>query len=263
MEPLFLVEEKQSVCRVRLNRPEIHNAFNDQMIKEMTEFFHSFHDKPEIRLVVLEGEGKSFCAGADLNWMKRMKNYSDEENYQDSVRLQLLFESINMCPVPVIAKVHGAVLGGGTGIISCCDFVLSSHDTMYGFTEVALGLLPAVISPYVMAKIGETNARAYFMSGERFDAETALRIGLIHRVCDHSELDEKLETIKKIFLKAGPVASREAKKLIRGVLTLNDQKEEVRDFTCRTISRIRTSEEGQEGMTALLQKRKPNWILKG
>lgn len=253
--------DEQKVGHLTLNRPELHNAFNDEFISELTEAFILLRTKSEeeVRLLVLHGNGKSFCAGADLNWMKRMIDYSDEQNYEDSKRLAGLFFALNELPMPVIAKVGGAVLGGGTGIIAACDYVISSREAKYGFTEVGLGLVPAVISPFVMSKVNESNARAYFLSGERFTADEALRINLIHKVVNNEDLDQA--TAKQIsrFLNAGPKAAREAKALVKGVLT--SEPTQLTDYTCKTIARLRVSEEGQEGMKAILEKRKPSWML--
>ena len=258
---LFTVTtDERHVTYVRLNRPEIHNAFNDAMIFELTTFFQNLSDQGATRLIVLEGEGKSFCAGADLNWMKKMKDYSQEENFKDSQELRGLFEAMNNCHVPIIGKVHGAALGGGAGLVSVCDYVVAAADTKIGFTEVKLGLLPAVISPFVVAKIGHSNARAYFLSGEIFDAHKAYDLGLVHRVCEASELDQTVENQVGVFLKAAPIAAKEAKALC---LNINEMvPSEVGDYTCKTIARIRIGDEGQEGMTALLEKRKPAWMEK-
>lgn len=261
--PMFKAEKdnEKGIIHVTLNRPEIHNAFGDELIAKMTEFFRGLAEDKSLRLLTLTGEGKSFCAGADLNWMKSMKDYSAEENYQDSVALSQLFQSLNDLPFPTMAIVNGACLGGGTGLISACDFVLSSDQAKFGFTEVCLGLVPAVISPFVMSKIGEGYARAYFLSGERFDAHQAQRMNLVQKVVAHDELEEAIAFQIKRFLGAGPMAAREAKALISGVMQRKGSgPDEVRDFTCKTISRVRIGDEGQEGMAALLEKRKPNWI---
>lgn len=251
------VEIHEGVATVTLNRPEIHNAFNDELIIELTQTFRNIGTG--VRVVVLRGEGKSFCAGADLNWMKAMKDYSEDENIADAKQLADLFIAIDNCPVPVIGVVQGAALGGGAGLVSVCDYVISAEDTVYGFTEARLGLVPAVISPFVMAKIGTSAARATFMSGRRFHAEEAKQMGLVHMVCNAALLNAELEGVVKEFKHAGPKASREAKVLIRGVLErAGDQKSQV-DFTAKTIARLRASDEGQEGMAALLEKRRPNW----
>lgn len=252
------IKGKSGIVRIILNRPEIHNAFNDEMIEGLINCFADIEKDNTLRLVTITGEGKSFCAGADLNWMKKMVSYSDEENYQDSVKLAELFQAINNCSLPVLAKVNGAALGGGTGVIAACDFVISAKSAKFGFTEARLGLVPAVISPFVMAKIGESQARAWFLSGERFSADKAQDMGLVHEVAPLDSLDLEFEKWVEKFLKAGPKAAREAKNLIKNVLTLDSSK--VTEFTCRTISRIRTGEEGQEGMKALLEKRPASWL---
>lgn len=252
------VKGKLGIVRIVLNRPELHNAFNDEMIAGLIKTFEDIEKDDSLRLVTITGEGKSFCAGADLNWMKKMVDYSDEENFQDSVMLANLFKAISNCSLPVLAKVNGATLGGGTGVLAACDFVLSAKSAKYGFTEARLGLVPAVISPFVMAKIGESNARAWFLSGERFSAEKAMDMGLVHELTPLDNLDSEFEKWIERFLKAGPKAAKEAKALIKNVLNLKP--EEVTEYTCKTISRIRTSEEGQEGMKALLEKRKASWL---
>lgn len=258
----FFKEDKDNrgVTTITLNRPNLHNAFNDAFIDELINCFDKLSKEDDLRVVVLTGAGRSFCAGADLNWMKKMKDYSSDENYQDSVKLANLFEVINSCPVPVIAKVNGAALGGGTGLIAVCDYAIACQSAKLGFTEVCLGLVPAVISPFVISRIGIGNARAYFLSGETFLALTAKRIGLIHHVCPLDDLDDQTEKIINRFLKAGPKAARVAKSLVFGV----DEKkaksrDEMRKYTCETISKVRTSDEGQEGMAALLEKRSPSW----
>lgn len=262
MSEHFLVDqEKNGVCTITLNRPDVHNAFNDEMIKGLTDEFLRINDDEHVRLVVLKGEGKSFCAGADLNWMKRMKDYTREENYLDSQALAQMFEAMDLLSRPLIGVVHGAVLGGGTGIVGACDYVIAEEKTSFGFTEVRLGLVPAVISPYVIHKIGYSNARAFFLSGTKFGAQKALEMGLVHQVSLASDFAEDVQTCIKSFLKAAPLAQREAKRLIRGVRDLSYYGDEkVRDFTCQTISTIRVSDEGQEGMSALLEKRKPKWL---
>lgn len=243
---------------VTLNRPEIHNAFNEVMISEVIDCFSLLEKDESVKTVILTGEGKSFCAGADLNWMKKMKDYSLEENFKDSKELANMFSTINSFGKPVIARVNGHALGGGIGLLSVCDYVLAVESAKLGLTEVKLGLLPAVISPYVIAKIGESYARAFMLTGERFNPATAMRMQLVHKVTTVENLDDDLEEVLKGFRTAGPEASQKAKFLIKQVLTLPEN--EVEDFTCDLISQTRIGMEGQEGMSALLQKRKPNWI---
>lgn len=254
MKYIEIVEKEKGVKEVWLNRPELHNAFNAELIEEMIVVFESLKNE---RLIILSGRGTSFCAGADLNWMKAMKNYSKEENFRDSKRLAKMFSTINDCDVPVIGRVNGHALGGGVGLVSVCDFVIANQEATLGFTEVRLGLIPAVISPYCISKIGESNARAWMISGERFSAEEAKRMGLVHDITAPNELDLRVEEMKKKFLAAGPLAAREAKRLIRGVMRNLKASE---DFTCQMISERRVSTEGQEGMRALLEKDKPAWM---
>jgi methylglutaconyl-CoA hydratase len=250
------VSESNGVLEVWMNRPDLHNAFNAELIEEMISCFSSVPSSA--RVVVLSGRGSSFCAGADLNWMKSMKEYSIEENFQDAKRLAKLFSTINDCDVPVIGRINGHALGGGVGLISVCDYVVAVEDAILGFTEVRLGLIPAVISPYCISKIGESQARAWMLSGERFRAQKAKEMNLVHEVVGSiSELDMKLEEVKKSFMSAGPEAAREAKKLVRWVVRNLKASE---DFACGMISERRISTEGQEGMKALLEKRKPQWV---
>lgn len=259
---LHHIKIHEGVATITLARPEIHNAFNDELIAELTQSFAGMASGSGVRVVVLKGEGKSFCAGADLNWMKRMVDYSQEENIADAHRLADLFKTINNCPVPVVGLVHGAVLGGGAGLVAVCDYVIAAEDTIFGFTEARLGLVPAVISPFVMAKIGVSAARATFLSGRRFDANEALRMGLVHQVCKSTMFSAELDNVINEFKKAGPKAAREAKQLIQGVIERTGKPDDQIAYTCKTIARLRSSDEGQEGMGALLEKRRPNWNKK-
>jgi methylglutaconyl-CoA hydratase len=254
MKFLEVIEKEKGVKEVWLNRPELHNAFNAELIEEMISLFESFKNE---RLIILSGKGSSFCAGADLNWMKAMKNYSKEENFKDSKRLAKMFSAINDCDVPVLGRINGHALGGGVGLVSVCDFVIANQEATMGFTEVRLGLIPAVISPYCIAKVGESNARAWMLSGDRFSAEEAKRMGLVHEITSANDLDAKVAEYTKKFLAAGPEAAKEAKRLVRGVVKNLKGSE---DFACQMISERRISLEGQEGMRALLEKDKPEWM---
>jgi methylglutaconyl-CoA hydratase len=254
MKHLEVIKQDNGVVEVWMNRPELHNAFNAEMIEEFITLFSSFKDE---RLIILSGRGASFCAGADLNWMKAMKDYSREENLSDAKRLAKMFSTINDCDVPIVARVNGHALGGGVGLVSVCDYVISVPETLMGFTEVRLGLIPAVISPYCISKVGESNARAWMINGDRFGAEVAKSMGLVHEVT--ADLDAAVEVAKKRFLAAGPIAAKEAKKLIRGVMKNLKGSE---DFACNMITERRVSAEGQEGMRALLEKDKPAWMKK-
>jgi methylglutaconyl-CoA hydratase len=254
--------EQNGVATVTLNRPDIHNAFNDTLINQITELFLKMQADDSVNLVVLTGAGKSFCAGADINWMKSMVNYSEEENYQDSKRLAKLFQTINDFTKPVIGKINGAALGGGAGLVAVCDYVIAHEKALFGFTEARLGLVPAVISPFVLEKVPATHARHLFLTGKRFDAMKAQELGLVHQVCLSRHFQNDCKHLIEEFMKSGPVAMREAKALIKNVRALGEApgQEGVTDLTCKTIARVRTSEEGQEGMAALLEKRAPRWM---
>lgn len=254
-----LAIDSRGVATVTLNRPELHNAFNDELIAELIKCFHELALNEFVRLAVLTGEGKSFCAGADLNWMKRMKDYTFEENLMDSNQLAELFTVINHFNRPVICRMNGSALGGGAGLIACCDYVIAEDSAMIGFTEVRLGLVPAVISPFVVAKIGESNARATFLTGARFGVERAMQMGLVHQISSFDKIDEDVEALVKEFLSAGPLAQKIAKELITVVVSNNDIAKS-RKYTTELISKVRASTEGQEGMSALLEKRKAVWI---
>lgn len=245
----------KKMATLTLNRPEIHNAFNAELITDLTKTLEELKTQ-DVRVLVLTGAGKSFCAGADLNWMSSMKTWSEEENFQDSKKMAKMFHTLNTMPMPVIGRVNGHALGGGSGLVACCDYVVACKSALFGFTETRLGLLPAVISPYVFAKIGESHARAWFLSGERFNAAEAKRMNLVHEVAELEDLDERVERVKASFLQAGPEAAQAAKSLIFKVRVA----QAVEDETCRIISKKRIGSEGQEGMRALLEKDKPNWM---
>lgn len=257
MSELVKVNTDDGVLTITLNRPEVHNAFNDEVIEKVTSIFDELEREGQTRLVVITGEGKSFCAGADLNWMKSMISYSKEENIEDSKKLADMFRKINDCRVPVIAKVNGHALGGGMGLLAVCDYVVAKEGGKFGFTETNLGLIPAVISPFCIQKIGVSQARALFISGEKFDANKAREINLVHQVYTEDEFEEKASETIKMFKELPPKAIQQAKNLVNQVVTLPDN--EVGEFTCLAIANQRISAEGQEGMNALLEKRKPNW----
>lgn len=250
---------EEGICFITLDRPEVHNAFNDELIASLTEEFLALENDDDVKVVVLTGNGKSFCAGADLNWMKAMKNYSMEENIEDSKKLAGLFHAINDLSKPVIGKINGAALGGGVGLVACCDYVVASESSKFGLTEVNLGLVPAVISPFVIAKIGESNARHLFLTGERFDGQRAMEIGLVHKVSLDRYYDADIVNMAKKLIKVAPGAQRVAKKLIFGVKERLGNRDELTQYTCEVIAKQRITDEGQEGMAALLEKRQPNW----
>lgn len=248
------------VARINLDRPDIHNAFNDVMLAELIEVFKNLKERRgEIRVVVLTGNGKSFCAGADLNWMRKMIDYSYEENLEDSYQVSECMYRLYSLPIPTIARVNGAAIGGGMGLVSACDIVVAQKEAVFSLSEVKLGLVPACISPYVIRRAGEAKCREFFLSGERISAQKALSAGLVNEIVALSELDEAVERWIKRFLKNGPQALAVCKELLEKVpgMTLYEAK----DFTAADIAKLRISEEGQEGMKAFLEKRKPRWWI--
>ena len=262
-EPLLVrrADPRGLVARVTLARPEVHNAFDGGLIRDLMEAFRALaREGPDsLRAVVLAGQGPSFSAGADVNWMRASLELDREANEQDAMKLAEMLDAIDTCPVPVIARVHGAALGGGMGLCAVSDLVIAEAGTKFGFTETRLGILPAVIAPFVIAKIGETHARALFPGGRRFDALRALRIGLIHEVVEGEEaLDEAVEQAVADVLAAGPTATRAAKAIVREVRGLPH--ESTRWHTARRTAGQRTSAEGQEGLRAFLEKRAPAWL---
>jgi methylglutaconyl-CoA hydratase len=250
----LLVESADGVFTVTLNRPDVHNAFNDELIAEAIEVFSNV--PADARVVVLRGSGQTFCAGADLNWMSRMVSYTREQNVRDSSLLAKMYAVINDCPLPVVGRITGAAIGGGVGLVAVCDIAVASPQTKFGLSEVKLGILPAVISPYVIAKIGASHARALFLTGERFDAERALRIGLVHRVAE--DVDAAVADIVGQLKTSGPEAVRECKKLIAHVAS-HDLIDAI-PYTIDAIATRRVSAEGQQGMKAFLEKKKAPWI---
>jgi methylglutaconyl-CoA hydratase len=240
------IEREGDFLHVTLARPEVRNAFDAALIAELAE---AFVDVGRARAVVLRGDGQSFCAGADVDWMRSAADLSYEDNVDDANALRGMLEAIDRCPAPVVAAVHGHALGGGAGLVACSDIAIAHEPTVFGFSEVKLGIIPAVISPFALAKIGSSSARRYFVTGERFDAATALRIGLVHQVT--GDLDDGLERVLAELRTAGPRAMRAAKRL---VLDRPDGPE-----TARRIAERRTSPEGQEGLRAFLEQRDADW----
>jgi len=252
------VEYDGPVARVWMNRPELRNAFDGLMITELRKVLFDLRSVDAVRVVVLGGRGPSFCAGADLQWMKAMAAFTREENLREAQALADLFFTVYESPKPIVARVHGAALGGGAGLVAACDIPVAALGTQFGFTEVRLGILPAVISPYVVGKIGEAAARELFLTGERFEAVRAQEIGLIRAAVPEEDLDSAVEGRVKELLQAGPRAIAEVKALIREVAWR--RVEDVQRYTVERIAEIRTTAEGQEGMRAFLEKRKPYWV---
>lgn len=262
MADFVRVETANGVAKVTLSRSELHNAFNEVMIRELNEAFASFNKDPEVRVVLLQGEGKSFCAGADLNWMKKMVDYTFEQNVEDAQALAKMLRKIYDCPKPVIARIHGPAFGGGVGLIAACDIAVSTETATFCLSEVKLGLLPAVISPFVLKKIGESAARRYFLTAERFSAQEALRIGLICEVVpDEAALDAKIESLLSALKANGPESISHCKVLIEKVTHFDWDR--AIDITTKMIAERRASGEGQEGMRAFLEKKPPSWTAEG
>lgn len=249
------------VRRLRLDRAELHNAFDAGLIATLTAALAEAGADPDVRVVVLEGAGASFSAGADLNWMRGMAAASEAENRADSLALARLMRTLDELPKPTIARVHGAAFGGGVGLVACCDIAIGVPEAKFGLTESKLGLLPAVISPYVIAAIGTRNARRYFATAEIFDAAEALRIGLLHQVVPIDQLDAAMQRQVALLLKAGPIAGASAKRLVRDVAAHADGAKHDAD-NAALIARLRVSPEGQEGLAAFLDKRPPAWTAK-
>jgi methylglutaconyl-CoA hydratase len=253
----ILYKVERGIARVTLNRPDVHNAFNDIMIRELIEVFEDIQSKSDIRVVVLTGEGKSFCAGADLNWMRRVKDYSYDDNLRESLELSDMLYKMYASPKPTIARVNGAAIGGGTGLVAVCDIAIAASSAKFSFSEVKIGLIPACISPYVMKKCGEGRCREFFLTGERMLAERALNAGLVNKVVTMDQLDETVNGYVSQLLSSGPEAITRCKELLKEVPLMSY--DEVKKHTAEVIAQIRISEEGQEGMAAFLEKRKPKW----
>jgi methylglutaconyl-CoA hydratase len=251
-------QQDESVVTIALNRPDSHNAFTPEMMTALHEQFMTAAAREDVRVIVLTGNGRSFCAGADLAFMRSAADYTFEQNVADGQAIFDLMRAVDECPKPVVGRVNGAAIGGGTGLVSCCDIVVAVERATFGFSEVRLGIVPAVISPFVLAKIGVSNGRQYFLTGERFNAEEAQRMGLVHHVvADETALDEKVAERVAALLQAAPGAQAAAKALIRQVAY--QEKTTVRAYTAELIAQRRASDEGKEGMSAFLQKRQPWW----
>lgn len=255
---LTLNSDDRGVARLALDRPDVHNAFNADLIESLIEVFDRLSGSPP-RALILTGEGRSFSAGADLNWMRAMAEADEAHNRTDAQRLAAMFRGLDALPCPVIARVQGSAFGGGVGLIACCDMAIASERSTFGLTEVRLGLIPATIAPFVLARVGATHARRYFLTGERFDAAEARRIGLVDTVVPDEALDSVVDDRMGALLAAGPAAVAECKALIRRVGEFDGGMHELDSITAEWIARIRVSEEGQNGLHAFLDKRSPDW----
>jgi methylglutaconyl-CoA hydratase len=257
----LLIHSDGPVVRVTLDRPDVRNAFNEALIAELTTWAESIGVHGDARVAILSGAGKVFCAGADLAWMSKMVRYSHEENVRDARAMARMFEALDRLPIPLIGRVHGAALGGGVGLAAVCDIVVAAEDAAFGFTEVKLGILPAVISPYAIAKIGRSAARELFLTGARFSAARAKEIGLVHAIGEENELDRIVAKYVNDLLTSAPEAAAAAKALVAEVSTRNGAA--ASEYTIDAIAERRVSREGQEGMTAFLAKRPPSWTSRG
>ncbi|MDQ7727573.1 enoyl-CoA hydratase/isomerase family protein [Halomonas sp. SpR8] len=255
----LIIEE--GVARLTLNRPEVHNAFDDSLIAELNEHFSQLHalaEAGDVRVVVLGSEGKSFSAGADLNWMKRMVDYDLEDNLADSRKLAALMHGLDTLPCPTLCRVQGAAFGGAVGLAACCDVVIASDKAKFCLSEVKIGLSPAVISPYVQRALGERQMRRYALTAEVMDAETALKLGLAHQVVEHEALDSAVDAMLTTLLAGSPQAQRVTKALMATVAQAPDN-DATREHTCQVIAKLRVSQEGQEGLSSFFEKRRPDW----
>jgi len=255
-DTIKLLREK-NIATIILNRPDVHNAMNEKLMKELTACFKELNKDNDTRIIILTGNGKSFCAGADLNCMKSMVKYSKEENIQDSKLLSNLYETVYNCPKPVIGRINGHAFGGGLGLIAVCDIAITIPDCNFAFSEVKLGIIPAVISTYIVRRIGLSNMRRLFITGEKFNSEYAKEIGLVDFVVKPEELDAKVQQYSELLISSSPNAIKEIKKLVNEYEKLDAKK--YQEHTVKKIAELRVSEEGQEGISAFLEKRKTKW----
>jgi methylglutaconyl-CoA hydratase len=246
------------VATITLDRPEVKNAFNDVMLDELFDAYATFEDDPTVRVVVITGTGNSFCAGADLNYMKNTINYTFEENIADGMKISNVMERIHRLTKPTVGRVNGYAIGGGAGLMAANDIVIASDTAVISLSEVKIGLVPACISPYVVMRAGPAACREFFLSGERMSAEKAFRLGLVNDVCPLSDLDERVAEVTARLISSGPEALRVCKELLDNVYGM--PLEEAKGYTARVIAEVRVSDEGQEGMAAFLEKRKPRWL---
>lgn len=261
-EPILIHIDDRGVATITLNRPDLRNAFDDNLITLLDDAIATLGADPEVRLIVLTGAGKAFSAGADINWMRAMIGSGKSENQNDALRLAGLMARLDGVAKPTLARVNGPAIGGGVGLVACCDIAVASTDARFGLSEVRLGLVPAVISPYVVAAIGRRNARRLFLTGEVLNAKQARRAGLVHEIAKPSNFNAAVEDQVAQLLLGGPIAQSEAKQLVRDVTSPQFSPEQLQKHTAALIARMRVSAEGQEGLGAFLEKRKAGWIAK-
>jgi methylglutaconyl-CoA hydratase len=257
-EQHILYSVSNSIATITLNRPEVHNAFNEGVIGDLTDLFRKAGDDKDVRAVILRGNGKSFSAGGDLNWMRKMADYTYQQNVDDAMRLGVLLKTINFLPKPTLALVHGNIFGGGVGLTACCDIAIAEQGSQFCLSEVRIGLIPSIIAPYVINAMGERMARRYFMTAERFSADEAHRIGFVHELAAPGQLDEVAEKILIAILDGAPQAQGRGKKLMMDIIgrPIDDK---LIELTVRQIAEARASEEGKEGLSAFLNKTDPSW----
>lgn len=255
----LVVELRDTIALVALARPDVHNAFDETSIAELTDVLRAIDADDDVRAVILLAHGKSFCAGADLNWMRRMAGYSNAQNLADARALATMLATLDNLSKPTIARVHGSAYGGGVGLVACCDIAIAAPDATFALSEAKLGLIPATVGPYVVAAMGARHARRFFLTAERFTAAEAFRTGLVHDLAPLEEMDARINELLGALLLAGPQAQREAKALVRAIAGRPVDAAVIED-TAQRIARVRASPEGKEGVAAFLDKRSPSWI---
>lgn len=251
---------KDTIAYLTLNRPHFHNAFNRTMLQRLIEIFKKIHDMPSLRALIIRGNGKSFCTGADIAWMEQSMNLNQLEKFEDARHISLMMHLLDTLPIPTISYVHGAVMGGGIGIVACSDIVLSDSKVTFGFLETKLGLIPAIISPFVLRAIGSRHARRYFLTGEKFGAAQAQHIGLVHEIVDLKHADVEIHKVIQSILTGGPLAIKRAKSLIQQVM--GDISENTRMLSIELFATLQISDEGRQGVASFLEKTSPPWIPK-
>ncbi len=260
-EEIILTEIANNIATITMNRPEVHNAFNEDMIQELTDAFASMGGRDDVRAIVLKGNGKSFSAGGDLNWMRRTAEYNFDDNFEDAMKLGWLLKTINTCPKPTIAVVHGNAFGGGVGLTACCDIAIAEQNTNFCLSEVKIGLIPSIIAPYVVSAIGQRQARRYFMTAERFTANKAQEIGLVHEALSKEEISNTLDDIIASLMNGAPNAQIMGKDLIHKINN-REIDDKVINYTARKIAEARAADEGKDGLSAFLNKQEPSWSKK-
>lgn len=256
-ENLIVQTDDRGICTIKLNRPDIHNAFDNDVVEDLTIQLTFASDDDFVRAIVITGEGATFSSGADINWLKSSVKRDHATNSMQAYKTAQMFQKLYATPKPTIARINGPALGGALGIIACCDIAIASKNSYFAFPEVKLGLIPAIVSPYIVSAMGHRNAKRLFITGEQFSAENALSMGLLHKVVDPSSLDEIVKVETESLLRAGPAAQMECKRLLHKLAGVSD---DFSQYTAELIAQIRISKEGQEGLAAFLEKRYPDWI---